>query len=105
MSTAQRLALHKLTSTRPRHPTLDDAFFSIDEFNRLTEELEANNRSRGGLASDEDEEDEEEVGVDLFAPVEEVEDAPVDEEMSEDESDVNGMFYFRGTKPVTKQQS
>ena len=47
-------------SRRKRHPILDDKFFSIDEFNRLTEEAEAGRLSRGRLGGDE--EDEEELG-------------------------------------------
>lgn len=43
-----------------RHPTLDDDFFSIDEFNRLTEEAEAGRLTSGRLGGDED--DEEELG-------------------------------------------
>lgn len=46
-------------SRRPRHPTLDDEFFSIDEFNRLTEEAEAGRLSGGKLGGDEDEDDNE----------------------------------------------
>ncbi|KAJ1302535.1 hypothetical protein OPQ81_002852 [Rhizoctonia solani] len=58
---------------RRAHPTLDDTFFSIDEFNRETEELEAQNRSSGALKED-DEDDEEEV--DLFTGVHDIEDTP-----------------------------
>lgn len=49
--------------SKPRkghHPTLDDDFFSIDEFNRLTEEAEAGRLTSGRLGGDED--DEEELG-------------------------------------------
>lgn len=44
------------------HPVLDDPFFSIHDFNRETEELEAFEVSNGklGLDDDEDEEDEDE---------------------------------------------
>ncbi|WWD16229.1 hypothetical protein CI109_100655 [Kwoniella shandongensis] len=42
------------------HPTLDDEFFSIDDFNRQTEELEAGRVTSGRLGGDED--DEEELG-------------------------------------------
>ena len=40
------------------HPTLDDDFFSIDEFNRLTEEAEAGRTTSGRLGGVEDDEDE-----------------------------------------------
>lgn len=42
------------------HPELDDRFFSIDDFNRQTEEAEATFASRGKLGGDEDEEESEE---------------------------------------------
>lgn len=48
--------------SKSRHPTLDDDFFSIDEFNRLTEEAEAGKLSSGRLGGDEDEEDEDDLG-------------------------------------------
>ncbi|KAL7424270.1 U3 snoRNP protein [Cryptotrichosporon argae] len=43
--------------SRKRHPTLDDGFFSIDAFNRLTEEQEAGRVSGGGLGADDDDAD------------------------------------------------
>jgi U3 small nucleolar RNA-associated protein MPP10 len=49
-------------SRRRRHPTLDDQFFSIDEFNRMTEEAEASHLSSGRLDDDEEEELDEDVG-------------------------------------------
>jgi hypothetical protein len=42
-----------------RHPTLDDAFFSIDDFNRITEEQEAGKSSFGKLGSSKGDDDEE----------------------------------------------
>ncbi|KAG8874726.1 hypothetical protein FRB97_005684 [Tulasnella sp. 331] len=54
-----------------RHPVLDDEFFSIDEFNRQTEMLEAKRRSSGRLSKKDDEESSEdgeaEDGIDYFA--------------------------------------
>jgi U3 small nucleolar RNA-associated protein MPP10 len=44
--------------SRKTHPTLDDTFFSIDDFNRLTEEAEAGRVSAGRLGGDEDDEEE-----------------------------------------------
>jgi U3 small nucleolar RNA-associated protein MPP10 len=49
----------------PRHPTLDDDFFSISEFNREVDSAEAKSSSRGRLKDDSDEEE----SVDLFADV------------------------------------
>ena len=48
---------------RPSHPTLDDEFFSIDDFNRHTEEAEAGRLSTGRLrGEDDDDEGLEDVG-------------------------------------------
>lgn len=81
----------------PRHPLLDDGFFSIDKFNRDTELLEAKSKSGGRLgrkSDDSDDSDEElEEEIDLFAPVEnedsedEVEDASSDDEAQDDDDD------------------
>ena len=49
--------------SKRRHPTLDDEFFSIDQFNRETEELEAGRVSSGRLGGDE--EDEEDLDEDI----------------------------------------
>lgn len=70
-------------SRRPAHPVLDDGFFSIDDFNRETEELESLSRSKGGLDADDDEGGEEEV--DLFKPVEDEPEA-FEEDDAEDTS-------------------
>lgn len=68
---------------RPAHPVLDDGFFSIDDFNRETEELEAKTHSKGRLdADDGDDEDGEEV--DLFNPLDEAD--AFDEEDEESSS-------------------
>lgn len=50
-----------------RHPTLDDQFFSIDDFNRITEEQEAGKASLGKLGSSKkggDDDDEEDIRLD-----------------------------------------
>jgi len=44
------------------HPTLDDGFFSIDDFNRQTEEAEAGKLSTGRLGGDDGEDDEDDLG-------------------------------------------
>jgi U3 small nucleolar RNA-associated protein MPP10 len=54
---ADLLAAGPSRRSKPRHKTLDDDFFSIDDFNRQTEEAEASNLSSGRLGEDEDEED------------------------------------------------
>ncbi|WVQ76541.1 hypothetical protein IAR50_006211 [Cryptococcus sp. DSM 104548] len=48
----------KPRKSKSKHPTLDDDFFSIDEFNRQTEELEAGRVTSGGLGGEEDDEEE-----------------------------------------------
>ncbi|WFD33168.1 U3 snoRNP protein [Malassezia sp. CBS 17886] len=61
-----------------RHPTLDDTFFSIDEFNRATEEDERRSlTSRANLSGGD--EDEDENDVDLFAAVDEEDDSDGEE--------------------------
>ncbi|KAG9030404.1 hypothetical protein FRB95_003962 [Tulasnella sp. JGI-2019a] len=56
-----------------RHPVLDDDFFSIDDFNRQTEMLEAKRRGSGRLSKKDDEENSEDEdaddGIDYFAPL------------------------------------
>lgn len=62
---------------KPQHPTLDDQFFSIDEFNRQTEEMEAGRVTSGALGGDEDEEAElDDMGA-LFLEEGEDDDAPL----------------------------
>lgn len=53
---------------------LDDDFFSLDAFNRETEEAEATTVSRGRLGrdSDSDESDDEGDSIDLFRPIDDV---------------------------------
>lgn len=52
----------------PRHATLDDDFFSIDEFNRITEhqEREAARKARSSNADEDEDEDEDINDIDLF---------------------------------------
>ena len=78
---------------KPRHPTLDDDFFSIDEFNRLTEAQERQEHSsRAHLSGEEEEEDMD--GIDLFAPL--------DEDEGEDETDVSEIRYADFFDPIKK---
>ena len=51
--------------SKRQHPTLDDNFFSIDDFNRSTEEAEAARVSSGQLGGDRDDEDDEDLGEDI----------------------------------------
>ncbi|BEJ12311.1 hypothetical protein CspHIS471_0207710 [Cutaneotrichosporon sp. HIS471] len=62
---------------RAQHPTLDDKFFSIDDFNRQTEEMEAGRVTSGALGGDEDEEgDLDDIGT-MFLEEGEEDDAPL----------------------------
>jgi U3 small nucleolar RNA-associated protein MPP10 len=45
-----------------KHPELDDSFFSIDAFNKLTEEAEAGRVTSGRLGGDDEDEEEEGLG-------------------------------------------
>ena len=81
---------------KPRHPTLDDDFFSIDEFNRLTEAQERQEHSsRAHLSGEEEEEDMD--GIDLFALL--------DEDEGEDEMDVSEIRYADFFDPIKKTRS
>ncbi|PVG04879.1 Mpp10 protein [Serendipita vermifera] len=70
----------------PRHPILDDEFFSISDFNREIESAEAKSSSRGKLKGDDDTEDDEE-SVDLFAEMDE------EEMMDDDEEEGDAIMY------------
>ncbi|BEI81609.1 hypothetical protein CcaverHIS002_0207690 [Cutaneotrichosporon cavernicola] len=62
---------------RAQHPTLDDKFFSIDDFNRQTEEMEAGRVTSGALGGDEDEDaDLDDIGT-MFLEEGEEDDAPL----------------------------
>jgi U3 small nucleolar RNA-associated protein MPP10 len=66
---------------------LDDDFFSLDAFNRETEEVEAAAVSRGrlGRESDEDESGDEGDSIDLFRPIDDAHDP--DDDASEDDAE------------------
>ncbi|KAK7064202.1 Mpp10 protein-domain-containing protein [Favolaschia claudopus] len=66
---------------------LDDGFFDLASFNAESEEAEARKVSRGRLGGD-DESEEEDDSIDLFAPVD------IDENFDEeDENDAGELFY------------
>jgi U3 small nucleolar RNA-associated protein MPP10 len=62
------------TAAKRPSSDLDDDFFSLDAFNRETEEAEATAVSRGRLGrdSDSDESDDEGDNIDLFRPIDDV---------------------------------
>lgn len=86
---------------RPGHPTLDDGFFSIDEFNRETEELESHSRSSGRLSGDDDDDGDEE-DVDLFAPIDEADTQAFEEEDEDDDPSSYSTFIFLSSSPSIK---
>jgi len=76
---------HHRTQPRNRHPTLDDDFFSIANFNKEIEAAEAQSKSRGRLDEDSDEE-----SIDLFQTV------PEDDELADQDGRAEGgcMCYY-----------
>ncbi|KAG8833157.1 hypothetical protein FRC17_011228 [Serendipita sp. 399] len=73
----------------PRHPTLDDDFFSISEFNREIESAEAKTSSKGRLKAsknDDSDEDDDNESIDLFADVGDA----FEEDDGENDSDEDG---------------
>ncbi|KAG1825971.1 U3 small nucleolar ribonucleoprotein complex, subunit Mpp10 [Suillus subaureus] len=74
----------KRAAAKQPNSDLDDDFFSLDAFNRETEEAEATTLSRGrlGRESDEDEFDDEGDSIDLFRPIDDAHD--LDDDASED---------------------
>ena len=92
------------TSRQRRHPTLDDGFFSIDEFNRRTEAAERQgSTSRANLSGEDEEEDD---GIDLFASVDHEDDESEEEEDDEDMSGADIMYsdFFDPPKKAPKTQ-
>ncbi|KZT60316.1 Mpp10 protein, partial [Calocera cornea HHB12733] len=91
-------ALKPSLRSRPRHPTLDDGFFSIDDFNRETEAMEARLQGVGSLRVDGEDEEEEDEDVDLFGAVDE------EEEAAEEAEPTYREFFapVRGLKPPGK---
>jgi U3 small nucleolar RNA-associated protein MPP10 len=73
---------------------LDDDFFSLDAFNRETEEVEAAAVSRGrlGRESDEDESGDEGDSIDLFRPIDDAHDP--DDDASEDDAGIQRCVLF-----------
>ena len=67
------------TQARNRHPTLDDDFFSIVNFNKEIDAAEAQSKGRGRLDEDSDEE-----SIDLFQAV------PEDDELADQDAHAEG---------------
>jgi len=84
----------KRSSSNAPNSGLDDDFFSLDAFNRETEEAEASAISRGRLGrdSDYDDDDYDDDDIDLFKPVDDVED--LDEDASGDGAGMQFCILF-----------
>lgn len=72
------------------HPVLDDGFFDLASFNAEAEEGEAKSVSKGRLGEDDDDDSDGNVSVDLFAPVDDIDDIEVDQE----DEDVGGGMWL-----------
>ncbi|KAG2154883.1 Mpp10 protein [Suillus clintonianus] len=95
-------------ATKRSNSNLDDDFFSLDAFNRETEQAEAAAVSHGRLGrdSDEDESDDEGDSIDLFRPIDDSQ-GP-DDNASEDGAEPLYKDFFdapRGSNTTTKVSS
>ncbi|KAG2120921.1 Mpp10 protein [Suillus discolor] len=92
-----------------RHKSdLDDDFFSLDAFNRETEEAEATAVSRGQLRRESDDDDDEDDSIDLFRPIDDVYDS--NDNASEDGAEPLYKDFFdaprgSGSKVITNTSS
>lgn len=85
------------SSSKPRHPTLDDDFFSIDEFNRMTAAEERRSQTSKANLSGEDDDVDFDDELDLFAPIDDEDDSDAEEGMSA--ADIHYADFF---DPVPK---
>lgn len=81
---------------KPASHGLNDDFFDLDAFNAETEKAEARSSSRGRLADDDDASEDENMSVDLFAPLD-------DEEEAEGAADIYYRDFFAVQKNVDPQ--
>lgn len=79
--------IKKTRSKKKKGPVqeLNDGFFDLDAFNMETERTEATSSSRGRLAEDEDDSEDEGMSVDFFAPM--------DDEADETEEGTTGAYF------------
>jgi U3 small nucleolar RNA-associated protein MPP10 len=75
-----------------RRSELDDAFFDLAAFNAEAEEGEAKSVSKGRLGEDEEEDSDGEMSVDLFAPVDDMEDF-AEEDLEDTGAGMNASIY------------
>ncbi|WFD20586.1 U3 snoRNP protein [Malassezia caprae] len=79
---------------RPRHPTLDDDFFSIDEFNRMTEAEERRMQTQAANLSGEEPDVDFDEEIDLFAPVDDGDESEEDAADSMSAADIMYKDFF-----------
>ncbi|WFD24258.1 U3 snoRNP protein [Malassezia equina] len=79
---------------RARHPTLDDDFFSIDEFNRMTEAEERRMQTQAANLSGEEPDVDLDDEIDLFAPVDEADESDEDPAESMSAADIMYKDFF-----------
>ncbi|KAG1801587.1 Mpp10 protein [Suillus plorans] len=101
-------SVKRAVAKRPKSD-LDDDFFSLDAFNRETEEAEATAVSRGQLRRESDDDDDDEGdSIDLFRPVDDVYDS--NDNASEDGAEPLYKDFFdvprgSGSKAITNTSS
>lgn len=100
-------SVKRAVAKRPKSD-LDDDFFSLDAFNRETEEAEATAVSRGQLRRESDDEDDEGDSIDLFRPIDDVYDS--NDNASEDSAEPLYKDFFdaprgSGSKAITNTSS
>lgn len=84
-------SVKRAVTKRPKSD-LDDDFFSLDAFNRETEEAEATAVSRGQLQRESDDDDDEGDSIDLFRPIDDVYDS--NDNASEDGAGMQSCTLF-----------
>ncbi|KAG1833842.1 Mpp10 protein [Suillus variegatus] len=100
-------SVKRAVTKRPKSD-LDDDFFSLDAFNRETEEAEATAVSRGQLQRESDDDDDEGDSIDLFRPIDDVYDS--NDNASEDGAEPLYKDFFdaprgSGSKTITNTSS
>ncbi|KAG1881694.1 U3 small nucleolar ribonucleoprotein complex, subunit Mpp10 [Suillus tomentosus] len=100
-------SVKRAVAKRPKSD-LDDDFFSLDAFNRETEEAEATAVSRGQLRRESDDDDDEGDSIDLFRPIDDVYDS--NDNASEDGAEPLYKDFFdaprgSGSKAITNTSS
>ncbi|GLB36182.1 hypothetical protein LshimejAT787_0304700 [Lyophyllum shimeji] len=91
----------KLKDGSKRNSELDDGFFDLATFNAETEQAEARTSSKGRLGGEEDSDDQDDVSIDLFAPLDDEE--AIDEEGGNPGEAMYADFFEPPARPPGKQ--